>query len=147
MDGLCRETVRLQALDIHPTQVLLNLGAGDGSVDTVIVNGTAAADTIVGNGFGNQINVLGLAANIAIVGAELSLDKLTVNGLAGEDVLEFSGLPAVINLALSGGDDDDVLIGSAGNDTLLGGTGDDVLIGGPGTDILDGGLGDDVENQ
>ncbi len=49
-----------------------------------------------------------------------------------------------IQLTLSGGDGDDVLIGGAGDDTLLGGPGDDVLIGGPGNDMLDGGPGDNV---
>jgi Ca2+-binding RTX toxin-like protein len=129
------------------TQVRLDLGSGDGAGDTVIVNGTAADDTIAGNSSTNQINVFGLAANITIVGAEPSPDRLIVNGLAGDDILEFSNLPAVINLTLSGGDNDDILTGGAGNDVLLGGAGDDVLVGGAGIDVLDGGLGDDVEIQ
>ena len=73
---------------------------------------------------------------------------LTVNALAGDDVVDASGLAADRGPAhRDGGDGDDVLIGGAGNDTLLGGAGDDVLLGGPGTDILDGGPGDNVVIQ
>ena len=68
-----------------------------------------------------------------------------VQALAGDDVVEASGLAAgAIRLTADGGDGNDVLIGSAGNDTLRGGTGDDVLIGGAGLDILDGGPGDNI---
>ena len=70
---------------------------------------------------------------------------MIVNALAGDDVVDASGLAAgAIQLTADGGDGDDVLIGRAGNDTLLGGAGDDVLIGGPGQDILDGGPGNNI---
>ena len=83
-----------------------------------------------------------------ITGAEAANDRLTVNALAGDDVVEASGLSAgAIQLTANGGADDDVLVGGDGNDVLSGGDGDDVLIGGPGTDILDGGDGDDIEIQ
>jgi Ca2+-binding RTX toxin-like protein len=83
-----------------------------------------------------------------ITGAENANDRLAINALAGDDVIEASGLAATaIQLTADGGDDDDVLVGGAGNDTLLGGNGDDVLIGGLGTDVLDGGPGDDIEIQ
>ena len=70
-------------------------------------------------------------------------DRIVINGLGGDDVIEASGLTGML-LTANGGDGDDVLIGSAGNDTLTGGAGDDVLIGGPGLDILDGGPGDNI---
>ena len=83
-----------------------------------------------------------------ITGAEAANDRLTVNALAGDDVVEASGLAAgAIQLTADGGDGDDVLVGGDGNDVLLGGDGDDVLIGGPGIDVLDGGPGDDVVIQ
>ena len=73
---------------------------------------------------------------------------LTVNALAGDDVVEASGLAAdSALLTLDGGDGDDVLIGGDGNDVLLGGPGDDVLIGGPGNDTIDGGDGDNIVIQ
>jgi len=72
-------------------------------------------------------------------------DRLTVKALAGDDVIEATGLSATgILLTEDGGAGDDILIGGDGNDTLLGGDGDDVLSGGPGQDILDGGTGDNV---
>ena len=72
-------------------------------------------------------------------------DRLTVNALAGDDVVDASGVAAgAMLLTLDGGDGDDVLLGGAGDDTLLGGAGDDVLIGGPGNDTLDGGPGSNI---
>jgi Ca2+-binding RTX toxin-like protein len=92
--------------------------------------------------------VLGLAATVSIVGAEATTDRVTVRALAGDDVIEASGLAAAaLRLTEDGGDGDDVLIGGAGDDTLLGGAGDDVLLGGPGLDLLDGGTGSNVVIQ
>ena len=79
----------------------------------------------------------GLHASISISGAHIT-DLLAVHGVAGDDMIDASGV-AGIPLILDGGDDDDVLIGGSQNDTLLGGDGDDVLIGGPGVDTLEGG--------
>jgi Ca2+-binding RTX toxin-like protein len=120
-------------------------GTGDGQADTVIVNGTAGNDAVVVVGNGSGVSVLGLAAQVNIAGAEAANDRLTVNALAGDDVVNASGLAAgAIQFTADGGDGDDVLIGSAGNHTLLGGAGDDVLIGGPGQHVLDGGPGDNI---
>ena len=81
-------------------------------------------------------------------GAIAGSDRVTVNALAGDDVVDASGLAANSALLTVNGDDgDDVLIGGDGNDTLNGGEGDDVLIGGPGTDVIDGAPGDDVVIQ
>ena len=72
-------------------------------------------------------------------------DRLTVNALAGDDVVDASGVAAgAMLLTLDGGDGDDILLGGDGDDTLLGRAGDDVLIGGPGNDTLDGGPGSNV---
>jgi Ca2+-binding RTX toxin-like protein len=80
-----------------------------------------------------------------VTGAIATNDRLTVNALAGDDVVDASGLAAgSILLTADGGDNDDVLIGGGGDDTLLGGAGDDVLLGGPGNNVLDGGPGDNV---
>lgn len=123
-------------------------GGGDGQADSIIVNGTNGDDVIVLAGDAAGTTVLGLAAQVSIVGAEAASDRLTINALAGDDALECSNVQAgAIGLVLEGGAGNDVLVGGDGNDTLSGGDGDDVLIGGPGTDILDGGAGDDVEIQ
>jgi Ca2+-binding RTX toxin-like protein len=136
------------------TTVNLNLAGtlggttGDALADTVIVNGTNNGDVIHVTGNQGGASVLGLAARVNITNAEPANDRLTINALGGDDVVDAAGLAAVaIRLAADGGDGDDVLIGSAGNDTFSGGAGDDVLIGGPGLDVLDGGLGDNVVIQ
>jgi Ca2+-binding RTX toxin-like protein len=99
---------------------------------------------VVGDASG--VAVLGLAAQVNITGAEAVNDRLTLNMLAGDDVVEASGLAAgAIQLTADGGDGDDVLIGGDGDDVLTGGAGDDVLIGGGGIDVLDGGDGSDIE--
>jgi Ca2+-binding RTX toxin-like protein len=131
------------------TQVNLNLaatgGAGDGAADTVTVEGTAGDDVATVAGDASGTSVLGLAARVNITGAEAANDRLNVNALDGDDVVDASGLAAAaIQFAADGGAGDDVLIGGAGNDALSGGAGDDVLIGGPGQDVLDGGVGDNV---
>ena len=135
------------------TEVNVNLesnpgsGTGDGQADIVTVVGTNADD--VAQIFGDPVGVavLGLATQVNITGHEAASDRLAINALAGDDVVEASGLQAVIQLIADGGADNDILIGGDGNDVLLGGDGDDVLLGGPGLDVLDGGLGDDVEIQ
>jgi Ca2+-binding RTX toxin-like protein len=120
-------------------------GLGDGQADSVIVNGTNGEDTVIASGDASGVAVIGLAARVNITGAEVANDRLTVNTLGGNDVLDASSLSAdAIPLTVNGGDGDDVLIGGAGNDTLNGDAGDDVLIGGPGLDILDGGTGDNI---
>jgi Ca2+-binding RTX toxin-like protein len=45
---------------------------------------------------------------------------------------------------VTGGRDDDFLVGGAGSDSLSGSRGDDTFIGGGGNDVLTGGTGDDA---
>ena len=72
-------------------------------------------------------------------------DKLVINGLAGDDVIEASGLePGKISLQIFAGDGEDIVVGSEGNDAIDGGANDDVLIGGDGNDTITGGGGDDL---
>jgi Ca2+-binding RTX toxin-like protein len=106
----------------------------------VIVNGTARSDVITASGRAGKVSVIGLAAIVDITNANAAQDQLAINGLAGDDVINGSGLTAdAIQFHADGGDGNDVIIGGDGNDTLLGGTGDDILNGGPGQDVLDGG--------
>jgi Ca2+-binding RTX toxin-like protein len=120
-------------------------GTGDGLADSVIVIGTNADEVVTVAGDATGVSVIGLSARVNIKGAETANDRLTINTLGGDDVLDASGLSAgAISLTANGGDDDDVLIGGAGNDTLNGDAGDDVLIGGLGLDVLDGGPGDNI---
>jgi Ca2+-binding RTX toxin-like protein len=134
------------------TEVDTNLsaagGGGDVQPDNVIVQGTNGDDVAVVTGDASGISAFGLAARVNITGSEVANDRLTVNALAGDDVVEASTLAAgAIGLTENGGVGNDVLIGSDGDDVLLGGPGDDVLLGGLGSDVLDGGDGDDIEIQ
>lgn len=120
-------------------------GVGDGAADNIIVNANGSENVVTVSGGAAGVSVTGLAATVGIFTAEPAIDRLTVNLLAGDDVLDASELTTSgILLTADGGSEADVLTGGDGNDTLLGGDGDDVLIGGPGNDILDGGLGDNV---
>ena len=136
------------------TELNLNLAGalggsgGDAQPDDIIVQATNGDDVALVVGDASGMSVIGLAAQVNITAAEAANDRLTVNALGGDDVVEASGLRAgSIQLIEDGGAGSDVLVGGAGNDVLLGGAGDDVLIGGPGTDVLDGGDGDDTEIQ
>jgi Ca2+-binding RTX toxin-like protein len=127
------------------TSVVTDAGGADGQFDNIIANATNGDDVATVTGTGPNVQVNGLPARISVTGVAANSDRVTVNALAGADVLDATGLAAdSALLTLDGGDGDDVLLGGAGNDTLLGGAGDDVLIGGPGTDIIDGGTGDNV---
>jgi Ca2+-binding RTX toxin-like protein len=127
---------------------LAGFGGGDAQPDNVVQQGTSGDDVSIVVGDASGVSSIGLAARVNITGAEAANDRVRINALAGDDVVEASGLAAgAIQLTADGGDGNDVLIGSDGNDTLLGGPGDDVLIGGAGIDVLDGGDGDDIEIQ
>ncbi|WP_076865758.1 beta strand repeat-containing protein [Bradyrhizobium mercantei] len=135
-------------------QILIDLSATggnpDGALDTVIANGTAAADTITVTQNGNDILVNGLAAEILVHGQDAT-DVLQINGQGGDDQINASAVAAgSIALAINGGAGNDVIVGSAGNDTVTGGQGNDVALLGAGDDtyIWNPGDGSDtVEGQ
>jgi Ca2+-binding RTX toxin-like protein len=111
-------------------------GVGDGSADTVTVNGTGGGNHIGIAGSGTSVSVTGLPAQVTIEGAEAANDTLVINGLGGNDTIDASTLPAgVINLTIDGGDGNDTITGSDGADTLIGGAGNDVITGGRGNDV------------
>jgi Ca2+-binding RTX toxin-like protein len=136
------------------TELNLNLAGviggrgGDAQPDNVIVHATNGDDVAQVFGDARGVSVIDLAERVDVTAAEAANDRLTVNALAGDDLVEASGLTAgSIQLTENGGDGNDVLIGGEGNDVLNGGAGDDVLIGGLGVDILTGSDGDDIEIQ
>ena len=134
------------------TEVNINLaapgGGGDTQPDTIIINATDGDDVVLVFGDSGAVSVMGLSAQVNIVGFDAASDRIVINTLAGDDIIEASGLGlGSIQLTADGGDGSDVLIGGAGNDTLLGGAGDDVLLGGGGLDVLDGGPGDNIVIQ
>ena len=135
------------ATDVTADLAAIN-GGDDGQSDNVVTNATNSDDSVTVTGAGTNVQVSGLPALVSLAGAVAGSDRLTVNALAGDDVVDASGLSAdSALLTLDGGDGDDALIGGDGNDELVGDDGDDVLLGGPGTDTLDGGAGDNVVIQ
>jgi Ca2+-binding RTX toxin-like protein len=82
------------------TQVNVDLGSsgggGDGAVDTVTVDGTAAPDNINVTAPASTIQVTGLSAAVQITNPEVANDSLVVNGLGGID--SFSIGPGVTTL-------------------------------------------------
>jgi Ca2+-binding RTX toxin-like protein len=133
------------------TQVTVNLatppggGTGDGAADSVVVNGTNAADSITVAGDAGGVTVSGLAAKVTITGAEAANDQLTINALDGDDSVSAAALPAAtVKLTVDGGAGNDTIVGSAGADMLIGGDGNDLINGGKGNDVVLMGEGDDT---
>ncbi len=119
------------------TSVNADLGSADGAADHVIVNGTAGDDAIGATGGNGSVNVTGLPAAVNVIDAEPGSDTLTINALAGSDVIDASGLAATaVDLEANGGDDGDLLVGSAGGDLVNGGKGNDVAFLGAGDDTF-----------
>jgi Ca2+-binding RTX toxin-like protein len=122
--------------------------APDGAADTIVAQGTEGNDVALVIGDAAGTTLVGLAASVNVFFSDPLLDRLVVNALSGDDIVESSSLAAgVIGLTVDGGAGADVLIGSDGDDVLFGGEGDDVLLGGQGIDQLDGGAGDNIVIQ
>ena len=124
----------------------------------------------LGSGTGDTVEVIGTPGDdVMIAGKATAEEWVDLN----HDVYADVHLTGVESLTLSGGDGNDVLLGTglyaawvrtsyyttglamvkpmtlqggAGNDTLVGGDAADQLLGGDGDDTLIGGLGDDVLN-
>ena len=133
--------------DLHGTDVSavnLDLGAGDGSADSVTVDGSDGNDRLDVAGDAGGVTVAGGRALVTIQHQEPT-DELVVDGLGGGDTISAAGLPAgAVKLTLDGGSGDDTLAGGKGVDTLLGGDGNDTLDGNAGNDSASMGPGDDT---
>ena len=142
------DVVRVQDLSgTHAKEASIDLGvfgAGDGMIDTVVVDGSANADTVQVVADQTSIAVLGLPISIQVQQAEAA-DGLVIGGFEGDDRIDASTLPGGrVSLTLDGGVGSDTLIGSAGADTLLGGEGNDFIDGNQGSDAAFMGTGDDL---
>ena len=137
------------------TRIALDLrgptGGGDGATDTVVINGTQGADVFGVNGNGGGVNVFGPQVAVNIVFPEHANDRLMLNGLGGDDILNASALPADrIQLTMNGGLGADRFLGSQGDDLINGGDGNDVAFMGAGNDTFVWNPGDDndtIEGQ
>jgi Ca2+-binding RTX toxin-like protein len=95
----------LSATDVR--QVNLDLAGtfggttGDGTVDSVTVNGTAGNDNVLVTGAGSSVDVSGLSAGVAIRHADPT-DTLAVNTGSGSDSVLTTGLTGVIQASVNG---------------------------------------------
>ncbi|MBN2217139.1 MAG: hypothetical protein JW719_07165 [Pirellulales bacterium] len=119
----------------NKTQLVLNAMAGNDVVNldnagqptgltSIVVNGQDGDDTIT-------------LANLP------AATPATVNGGAGNDLVDGSLVTAAA-LAIYGDAGDDTLIGGGADDTIVGGTGDDLMIGNSGNNTYNGGTGFDT---
>lgn len=69
-------------------------GTSDGQADTVIVKGTAGDDDITVAGDASGVRVTGLAVAVEIAGTAAADDTLQIDGLAGVNSVDPSGLAA-----------------------------------------------------
>jgi Ca2+-binding RTX toxin-like protein len=126
-------------------------GGGDLAADSITVNGTNGADSFGAAGDAGGVTVLGLSAVVNIFHQEQANDRLTLNGLGGDDVIDASSLEADgIQLAANGGLGNDILLGSEGDDLFNGGDGNDTALMGAGDDVFVWNPGDDndtIEGQ
>ena len=129
-------------------------GVGDGQVDTVTVGGRNGNETInidsANDGVNDLVSVTGSPATVNIYHVEAT-DRLAVNSLGSDDVIDASGLVAgQISLTVNAGQGEDVVIGSQGDDLVNGGDGNDTALLGAGDDVFVWNPGDDndtVEGQ
>jgi Ca2+-binding RTX toxin-like protein len=121
-------------------------GGGDGAADTVTVNGTQGADVFGAAGDAGGVNVFGLKATVNVFSPEQANDRLTLNGLAGDDVIDASSLEADgMQLTQNGGLGADVILGSEGDDLVNGGDGNDTAFMGARDDTFVWNPGDDSD--
>ncbi|MBI5862934.1 MAG: hypothetical protein HZB38_00190 [Planctomycetes bacterium] len=103
------------------TLVTVDLGAvgsvGDAAADTVVVNGTDGADSMVITGGGDGATVGGLSSVVSVINAEPALDRLTLNLLGGVDAAQATGIAAgMLGIVVNGGDGIDTVDVIGGDD-------------------------------
>jgi Ca2+-binding RTX toxin-like protein len=126
---------------------------GEAGADEVEINGAPTAGDIF-TAAPNAGRVLFTRTNLVPFTVDFSAERLTVNGLGGDDTFNgAAGLAPLTLLSLNGGSGDDSLSSGDGPDLVTGGDGDDKLdgsggddriVGDRGSDRLSGGDGDDA---
>ncbi len=144
----------LSGTDVTTVNVNLagSVGGGDGAADTVTVSATNGADVFGVSSSGGVVTVFGLPAAVTLTSAEAANDRLTLNGLGGDDVINATGLASgvVQQLTINSGLGADVILGSQGTDLVSGGDGNDTALMGAGDDTFVWNPGDDndvIEGQ
>ncbi len=130
-----------------------DINDGDNGTDEVEVNGSTSPSA--GDAFiykadpNNAARVQFNRTNLVQFGINFTAERLTVNGLGGDDTAApdpnapGSSIAALTSLTVNGGPGKDNLAGADGADQINGGGGNDTLVGGPGTDTVHGG--DDLD--
>lgn len=119
-------------------------GGGDGAADSITVNATNGADVFGAAGDSGHVHVFGLYTAVNIFTPEAANDRLTLNALGGDDVVDATSLEADgLKLTMNGGLGNDTFLGSEGDDLVNGGDGDDVALMGAGDDTFVWNPGDD----
>jgi Ca2+-binding RTX toxin-like protein len=122
-------------IDLRPSTTV---STGDGYPDSIIVNGTVAADNISISGGAGSVTLSGLVPMIAVQGSDYARDTLTVSMGPEADVVNAQALGAdAIRLVVRGGSGNDTITGSLGNDLFTWSPGD-------GSDTIDGAAGNDT---
>ena len=81
---------------------VIGSGAGDGQPDNVIINGSNARDDFRVRRDGAIVDVVGLDPRVRIAHSEAANDRLTINGLGGNDrFFVGAGLGALIQLTVN----------------------------------------------
>ncbi len=120
---------------------------GDLGNDEVEVNGNpTATDAFTAKPDAGRVQFN--RANPGAFGIDFTAERLTVNGLGGNDSFAPdpavpAGLAALTSITLNGGTGSDSLAGGDGADVVNGGDGNDTVEGGPGNDRLVGDRGAD----
>ena len=129
---------------------------GDGNTDEIEVNGAVTqADTFtVKPNPADLTRVRFDRLNLVAFNLNISAERITVNGLGGDDsITGEAGLAPLIAMTanggtgadtITGGDGADLITGGDDADTLSGGGGDDRIVGDRGGDTMSGGDGDDT---
>jgi len=84
--------------EVHTDLAAIGGTAGDSVGDEVIVNGTASDDAISVVDEGSAVVVGGLASTVRLTHADPTLDRLTVNGLDGNDSVTATPVAAALIL-------------------------------------------------
>ena len=135
------------ARDAYQSNYRLELTrAGLGNADLSVSayqDGVLLQNTTVAGQYSASVTApVGAIESLELSYAVFCLNKLFVNGWTGGQANEVL-VGTQGNDVLSGNGGNDLLFGSGGNDTLNGGEGDDWLQGDAGDDLLNGGNGDD----
>ena len=107
---------------------------GDAGNDETVINGApTAGDHTTIKPQGNRVRFD--RVNLGLFFVDLTSERLTVNGLGGNDTMTADpGLAALTALTLSGDQGTDTITGGDGADRIFGGDDVDTLVGGAGRD-------------